>query len=134
MAIVGAVKPALAQFPQGVREDLQRRRQERVGPSDDKHMPSAHHPRSKRCSHLRMSRGLPSSGLQLLKRFVCLFVFSGEGVLPTSGAGERPSWGEDAGRSRAASGAGPSRVTSPFPPSPLPGSAPSRSVLGGGRR
>ena len=116
MAILGAVKPALAHFTQGVRKALQRRRQQSWAFSD-KHLPSAHHPQSKRCSHLRMRRGLHSPGFLLLKRFFC--VCGGVFSLPQGLGRGRPG-----GPARAAAGqppgAGPSRVTSPFPPSPLP--------------
>lgn len=57
------------------------------------------------------------------------------GVLLPQGLGEAVL-GEGAAGRRAASGAGPSRVTSPFSSSPLPAGskAPSRSVPGWGRR
>lgn len=128
MAILGAVKPALAHFTQGVRKALQRRRQQSWAFSD-KHLPSTHHPQSKRCSHLRMRRGLHSPGFLLLKRF---FLCVG-GCSPSL-----RDW-EEAGLG---AGRGPPqgslqelvhlRLPLLFLHLLSPGSAPSRSVLGGG--
>lgn len=115
MAILGSVKPALAHFTQGVRKALQRRRQQSWAFSD-KHLPSTHHPQSKRCSHLRME-GSAQSWFPAAEEIFC--VCGGVFSLPQGLGRGRPG-----GRARAAAGqppgAGPSQVTSPFPPSPLP--------------
>lgn len=100
---------------------MQRRRQ--LSWAFNKHMPSAHHPQSKRCGHLRTKRGLPSTRFQMLEK--CgVFWRRGKGISLSQGLGR--------GQCRAAPGSWPisgylsSSFSWPLAPR-LP-----RSVLGGG--
>lgn len=93
--ILGIVKRAVDHFAQGVQKALQRRRQ--LSWAFNKHMPSAHHPQSRRCGHLRTKRGLPSTRFQLLEK--CVFWGRGKGISLSRGLGR--------GQCRAASGSWP---------------------------
>lgn len=110
--ILGIVKRAVDHFTQGVQKALQRRRQ--LSWAFNKHMPSAHHPQSKRCGHLRTKRGLPSTRFQLLEK---KYFFLGGGEEKRRGMSLSRGLGR--GQCRQRLGAGPSQVTS-RPPSPRP--------------